>query len=106
MRPSEFPPPFDVAEAIAPPTDPEDERIEVGVCIVGAGPAGLACAIRLGQLLESAPAVAGRLRGGPGGGIEKRKAPGAPPLPGAGRDPRPPQPPFQRPQRPHPVPIV
>src|SRR5436305_805654 len=61
MRPSDFPPPFDSAEALAPSTDPEDERIEVGVCIVGAGPAGLACAIRLGQLLESAPAVAERL---------------------------------------------
>ena len=34
------------------PSDPADERIEVGVLIVGAGPAGLACAIRLGQLLE------------------------------------------------------
>jgi electron-transferring-flavoprotein dehydrogenase len=57
-KPSDFPPPFSVSEAIAPPTDPEDERIEVGVAIVGAGPAGLACAIRLGQLLEDAPAVA------------------------------------------------
>ena len=52
VKPSEFPPPFDVSEAIALPTDPDDQRIEVGVAIVGAGPAGLACAIRLGQLLD------------------------------------------------------
>ena len=34
--PSEFPPPVDSAdEFIGAPTDPEDERIEVGVAIVG-----------------------------------------------------------------------
>jgi len=88
MRPSEFPPPFDVAEAIAPPTDPEDERIEVGVCIVGAGPAGLACAIRLGQLLESAPAVAERLGEVPVAVIEKGKQPGSHLLSGAVVNPR------------------
>jgi electron-transferring-flavoprotein dehydrogenase len=87
-RPSEFPPPFDVAEAIAPPTDPEDERIEVGVCVVGAGPAGLACAIRLGQLLESAPAVAERLGDVPVAVIEKGKQPGSHLLSGAVVNPR------------------
>ena len=50
VRPADYPPPLTPAEAIAEPTDPPDERIEVGVLIVGAGPAGLACAIRLGQL--------------------------------------------------------
>ena len=36
--PIEFPPPVDSAEEfIAVPTDPEDERIEVGVVIVGGG---------------------------------------------------------------------
>jgi len=35
VAPSEFPPPFDAAEAIGPPTDPADERIEVGIAIVG-----------------------------------------------------------------------
>ncbi len=39
VAPSEFPPPFDPAEAIGPPTDAEDERIEVGIAIVGGGPA-------------------------------------------------------------------
>ena len=47
--PANYPPPWRVEEAIARPTD--SEPIEVGVLIVGAGPAGLACAIRLGQLL-------------------------------------------------------
>ena len=61
VRPADFPPPFSPTEAIAPPTDPVDERIEVGVLIVGAGPAGLACAIRLGQLLEESPETAERL---------------------------------------------
>jgi electron-transferring-flavoprotein dehydrogenase len=87
-RPSDFPPPFDVAEAIASPTDPEDERIEVGVAIVGAGPAGLACAIRLGQLLEGAPAVAERLGEVPVAVIEKGKQPGSHLLSGAVVNPR------------------
>jgi electron-transferring-flavoprotein dehydrogenase len=87
-RPSDYPPPFEVAEAIAPPTDPEDERIEVGVCIVGAGPAGLACAIRLGQLLEDAPAVAERLGEVPVAVIEKGKQPGSHLLSGAVVNPR------------------
>jgi electron-transferring-flavoprotein dehydrogenase len=87
-RPSDFPPPFDPAEAIAAPTDPEDERIEVGVAIVGAGPAGLACAIRLGQLLEDAPALAERLGEVPVAVIEKGKQPGSHLLSGAVVNPR------------------
>jgi len=51
-RASDYPPPFSAREFVTEPTDPADERMEVGVLIVGAGPAGLACAIRLGQLLE------------------------------------------------------
>ena len=39
VSPAEFPPPFDPSEAVAEPTDPADERIEVGFLIVGAGPA-------------------------------------------------------------------
>ena len=88
VKPSEFPPPFDPAEAIAPPTDPEDERIDVGVAIVGAGPAGLACAIRLGQLLEAAPAAAERLGEVPVAVIEKGKQPGSHLLSGAVVNPR------------------
>ena len=37
-----------------PPT-PEDERLEAGIVIVGGGPAGLACANKLMQLLEGEP---------------------------------------------------
>src|SRR5947199_8380034 len=88
MKPSEFPPPFSFTEAIAPPTDPEDERIEVGVAIVGAGPAGLACAIRLRQLLADAPAVAERLGEVPVAVIEKGKQPGSHLLSGAVVNPR------------------
>ena len=87
MRPSEYPPPFDPAEAIAVPSDPEP--IEVGVLIVGAGPAGLACAIRLGQLLEAAPAVAERLGEVPVAVIDKGSKPGAHLLSGAVVNPRP-----------------
>ena len=58
IRAADFPPPFSSAEAIAAPTDAADERIEVGVLIVGGGPGGLACAIRLGQLLEDDPRAA------------------------------------------------
>src|SRR6478752_1956126 len=88
MRPSDFPPPFSTDEVVGPPTDAEDERIEVGVAIVGAGPAGLACAIRLGQLLEGAPAVAERLGEVPVAVIEKGKQAGSHLLSGAVVNPR------------------
>ncbi len=55
IAPSEFPPPFDPEQYVGPPTDPEEERLEVGVAIVGGGPAGLACANRLMQLLADEP---------------------------------------------------
>ena len=88
MKPSEFPPPFDPGEFIAAPSDPEDERIEVGVLIVGGGPAGLACAIRLGQLLEDAPEIAERLGDVPVAVLEKGKQPGSHLLSGAVVNPR------------------
>src|SRR5262249_24999253 len=70
------------------PTDPEDERIEVGIAIVGAGPAGLACAIRLGQLLEESPETAERLGEVRVVVLEKGKQPGSHLLSGAVVNPR------------------
>ncbi len=87
-KPSDFPAPFGRREAIAEPTDPPDERIEVGVLIVGAGPAGLACAIRLGQLLEEQPQVAERLGDVPVAVLEKGKQVGSHLLSGAVVNPR------------------
>jgi electron-transferring-flavoprotein dehydrogenase len=87
-RPSNFPPPFSARDFVAEPTDPADERIEVGVLVVGAGPAGLACAIRLGQLLEEHPEVAERLGEVPVAVLEKGKQPGSHLLSGAVVDPR------------------
>src|SRR5207245_6943926 len=87
-RPSNFPPPFSPVDYVAEPSDPADERIEVGVLIVGAGPAGLACAIRLGQLLEEHPDVAERLGEVPVAVLEKGKQPGSQLLSGAVVNPR------------------
>jgi electron-transferring-flavoprotein dehydrogenase len=87
-RPADFPPPVDPAEFVAEPTDPLDERIDVGALIVGAGPAGLAAAIRLGQLLEERPDVRDRLGDVPVAVVEKGKAPGAHLLSGAVVNPR------------------
>jgi electron-transferring-flavoprotein dehydrogenase len=88
VRPSDFPPPFDYREHIAEPSDPPEERIEVGVLIVGAGPAGLACAIRLGQLLEEDPVTRERLGEVPLAVLEKGKQPGSHLLSGAVVNPR------------------
>jgi electron-transferring-flavoprotein dehydrogenase len=85
VRPSDYPPPFDSAEFVAAPGEPE---IEVGILIVGAGPAGLACAIRLGQLLEDAPELAERLGDVPVAVLEKGKQPGSHLLSGAVVNPR------------------
>jgi electron-transferring-flavoprotein dehydrogenase len=81
VRPSEYPPPFDPAEIVSAPTDPDP--IEVGVLIVGAGPAGLSCAIRLGQLLADAPEIAERLGEVPVAVVDKGSKPGAHLLSGA-----------------------
>jgi electron-transferring-flavoprotein dehydrogenase len=84
VAPEEFPPPVKPAEEfIGPPTDPEEERIEVGVAIVGGGPAGLACAIRLMQLLEDEPELTEKLGEVPVAVIEKGKTTGAHLLSGA-----------------------
>src|SRR5215468_985373 len=70
-RPAQFLPPWSVSEAIAAPSEPEP--VEVDVCVVGAGPAGLAAAIRLGQV---APGLSVAV-------VEKGKRPGAHLLSGA-----------------------
>jgi electron-transferring-flavoprotein dehydrogenase len=87
VAPSEFPPPFDAADAIGPPTDPEDERIEVGIAIVGGGPAGLACANKVMQLLEDEPELTEKLGEVPVAVIEKGKVAGAHLLSGANVNP-------------------
>jgi electron-transferring-flavoprotein dehydrogenase len=87
VEPAQYPPPFDDGELIVAPTDPEDERIEVGVAIVGGGPAGLACANRLLDLLEGEPELMERLGEVPVAVIEKGKACGAHTLSGANMKP-------------------
>ena len=82
--PSEFPPPVDpVKEFIKRGLDDEDERIDVGVAIVGGGTAGLACANRLLQLLADDEALMERLGEVPVAVIEKAKTCGGHNLSGA-----------------------
>ena len=88
VKPADYPPPVDpVKEFIAEPTDSESERIEVGVVIVGGGPAGLACAIRLMQLLESEPALVESLGEVPVALVEKGRSTGSHLLSGAMMEP-------------------
>jgi electron-transferring-flavoprotein dehydrogenase len=88
VRPSDYPAPWSATEAVQAPIDSADERIDVGFLIVGAGPAGLAAAIRLGQLAEEHPDVAERLGDVPVAVLEKGKAPGSHLLSGAVVNPR------------------
>jgi electron-transferring-flavoprotein dehydrogenase len=82
--PSEFPPPVDpVKEFIKRELDGEDERIDVGVAIVGGGTAGLACANRLLQLLADDPEMMEQLGEVPVAVIEKAKTCGGHNLSGA-----------------------
>src|SRR5215207_7140860 len=84
VAPSEFPPPVDpVGEFVKRELDSEDERIEVGVAIVGGGTAGLATANRLLQLLADDPALMERLGEVPVAVIEKAKTCGGHNLSGA-----------------------
>ena len=62
VAPAAYPPPVDPQkEFIKRELDPEDERIDVGVAIVGGGTAGLATANRLLQLLADDPETMERL---------------------------------------------
>jgi electron-transferring-flavoprotein dehydrogenase len=87
-RAADYPPPFEADEFVAAPSDLSDERIDVGILIVGAGPAGLAAGIRAGQILEERPEVRERLGDVPIAIVEKGKAPGAHLLSGAVVNPR------------------
>ena len=87
-KPADFRPPFDPARFIAEPTDPLDERIDVGALVVGAGPAGLAAAIRFMQIVNEAPSLRERLGDVPVAVVEKGRAPGAHLLSGAVVNPR------------------
>jgi electron-transferring-flavoprotein dehydrogenase len=83
-RPADYPPPIDTqSELIKREIDSEEDRIEVGVAIVGGGTAGLACANRLLQLLADDPETLERLGEVPVCVIEKAKVCGAHSLSGA-----------------------
>jgi electron-transferring-flavoprotein dehydrogenase len=82
--PSEYPPPVSSPEEfIKRELDAEDERIEVGVAIVGGGTAGLACANRLLQLLGDDEKTMERLGEVPVAVIEKAKTCGGHNMSGA-----------------------
>ncbi len=82
--PADFPPPVDVGtEFVKRSLDGEDERIEIGVAIVGGGTAGLACANRLLQLLGDDPETMESLGEVPVAVIEKAKTCGGHNLSGA-----------------------
>jgi electron-transferring-flavoprotein dehydrogenase len=83
MRPSDFPPPTQKGEFVVAPTEDKDSQIDVGVLFVGAGPASLAGAIRLSQLLETKPDIKAQLGEMPVVIVEKGKYPGAHLLSGA-----------------------
>ncbi|MBA2516136.1 MAG: 4Fe-4S dicluster domain-containing protein [Solirubrobacterales bacterium] len=84
VAPSMYPPPVSPSEEfVGPITDTEADRIEVGVAIVGGGQAGMACAIRLMQLLEDDPEMTERLGEVPVAVIEKGRVAGAHQLSGA-----------------------
>src|SRR4051794_13388408 len=84
VAPIDFPPPVDSRqEFIKRELDAEDDRIDVGVAIVGGGTAGLATANRLLQLLGDDPETMERLGEVPVAVIEKAKTCGGHNLSGA-----------------------
>ena len=84
VSPAGFPPPVEPEKEFLKRTlDAEDERIEIGVAIVGGGTAGLACANRLLQLLAEDPETMEKLGEVPVAVIEKAKTCGGHNLSGA-----------------------
>src|SRR5438045_9748701 len=82
--PAAYPPPVDSQkEFIKRELDAEEDRIDVGVAIVGGGTAGLACANRLLQLLGDDVEAMERLGEVPVAIIEKAKTCGGHNLSGA-----------------------
>jgi len=82
--PADFPPPVDSPEEFVKDSlDGEDDRIDIGVTIVGGGTAGLACANRLLALLAEDPALMEELGEVPVAVVEKAKTCGGHNLSGA-----------------------
>lgn len=81
--PAAFPPPVARGEFISLPEAPEDERLEVGVLFVGGGPAGLAGAIRLAQLVNEREDLQEQLGEVPIAVVDKGMTAGAHQLSGA-----------------------
>ena len=75
--PAEFPPRHRPSHYVVAPEAGEDEFIEVGVLFVGAGPAGLAGAIRLGQIMAEDEELMEALGEVPIAIVEKGKGPGS-----------------------------
>ena len=89
--PAHYPPPFSAEDYVKKPDGPADLRIDCGVAIVGGGPAGMACAVRLGQLLGEDPATLEKLGEVPLMELEKGRTPGAHELSGDDRQPQRPE---------------
>ena len=84
VSPADFPPPVKSPEEfIKTSLDGEEERIDIGVTIVGGGTAGLACANRLLQLLADDPALMESFGEVPVAVVEKAKTCGGHNLSGA-----------------------
>ncbi|MBA3300924.1 MAG: 4Fe-4S dicluster domain-containing protein [Thermoleophilaceae bacterium] len=82
--PEDYPPPVNSpAEFIKTSLDGEEDRIDIGVTIVGGGTAGLACANRLLQLLADDPDLMESLGEVPVAIVEKAKTCGGHNLSGA-----------------------